>query len=85
MIGLSKRRACGVSCTPAISVPGPKFRSTLAGLRPDVLPTHGDDFDHALDELGKDFGGLIPLREAVAQASPSSRFVVVDHLQTFTA
>ncbi|MFD8497595.1 MBL fold metallo-hydrolase [Amycolatopsis sp. NPDC059657] len=49
-----------------------------------VVPTHWDDFDYPLDEPGRDFGGLTPLREAVAQASPSSKFVVVDHLRTFT-
>ncbi len=49
-----------------------------------VVPTHWDDFDHPLLEPGRDFGGLTPLREVVAKASPSSRFVVVDHLQTFT-
>ncbi|GAB2959750.1 MBL fold metallo-hydrolase [Amycolatopsis acidiphila] len=48
-----------------------------------VLPTHWDDFDYPLDEPARDWGGLAALRTAVAQASPSSRFAVVDHLQTF--
>ncbi len=48
-----------------------------------VLPTHWDDFDYPLDEPAKDFGGVEPLRRAVAKASPSSRFVVIDHLKTF--
>lgn len=49
-----------------------------------VVPTHWDDFDYPLTEPARDYGGLTPLREAVAKASPSSRFVVVDHLETFT-
>jgi L-ascorbate metabolism protein UlaG (beta-lactamase superfamily) len=49
-----------------------------------VLPTHWDDFDYPLTEPAHDWGGLEPLRAAVAAASPASRFVVLDHLQTFT-
>lgn len=49
-----------------------------------VVPTHWDDFDFPLDEPAKDWGGLDGLRAAVATASPRSRFVVVDHLETFT-
>lgn len=49
-----------------------------------VLPTHWDDFDYPLSQPAKDYGGLEPLRAAVAAASPSSRFVVLDHLETFT-
>jgi L-ascorbate metabolism protein UlaG (beta-lactamase superfamily) len=48
-----------------------------------VVPTHWDDFDHPLTEPARDWGGLDPLRAAVAEASPASRFVVVDHLETF--
>jgi len=51
---------------------------------PYVVPTHWDDFDEPLDEPAVDWGGLTGLREAVAAASPRTRFVVVDHLETFT-
>jgi L-ascorbate metabolism protein UlaG (beta-lactamase superfamily) len=49
-----------------------------------VLPTHWDDFDYPLEAPAKDFGALETLRAAVAKASPSSRFVRLDHLETFT-
>jgi L-ascorbate metabolism protein UlaG (beta-lactamase superfamily) len=49
-----------------------------------VLPTHWDDIDLPLDQPARDWGGLGPLREAVAAASPRTRFQVVDHLATFT-
>ncbi|KAA8888049.1 MBL fold metallo-hydrolase [Nocardia colli] len=49
-----------------------------------VIPTHWDDFDYPLAEPARDWGGLEALRKAVAQASPASKFVTVDHLQTFT-
>ncbi|MEE1941279.1 MBL fold metallo-hydrolase [Streptomyces sp. TRM 70361] len=51
---------------------------------PHVVPTHWDDFDEPLDEPAVDWGGLADLREAVAAASPDTRFTVVDHLETFT-
>lgn len=50
-----------------------------------VLPTHWDDFDLPLDQPAKDAGGLEPLRQAVAEASPDSTFVVLDHLEKFPA
>jgi L-ascorbate metabolism protein UlaG (beta-lactamase superfamily) len=49
-----------------------------------VAATHWDDFDHPLGDPPVDFGGLAPLRNAVAAASPSSEFVVLDHLGSFT-
>lgn len=49
-----------------------------------ILPTHWDDFDLPLDQPPRDTGGLEPLRKAVAAAAPDSRFVVLDHLGTFT-
>ncbi|MEV0839003.1 MBL fold metallo-hydrolase [Actinocatenispora sera] len=61
----------------------PRLLDTLGHPR-YVLPTHWDDFDYPLDEPARDYGGLAPLRTAVRQASPASRFVVVDHLETFT-
>lgn len=48
-----------------------------------VIPTHWDDFDEPLTAPAVDWGGLEALREAVALASPSSEFVVVDHLERF--
>ncbi len=45
-----------------------------------VAATHWDDFDFPLGDPPRDFGGLTPLRNAVATASPSSEFVVLDHL-----
>jgi L-ascorbate metabolism protein UlaG (beta-lactamase superfamily) len=49
-----------------------------------VLPTHWDDFDYPLDQPAVDWGGLLPLQDAVAAASPSTNFVKLDHLETFT-
>ncbi|MFF3222557.1 MBL fold metallo-hydrolase [Nocardia suismassiliense] len=49
-----------------------------------VLPTHWDDFDYPLAEPARDWGGLEALRKAVAAAGPASKFVTVDHLETFT-
>ncbi|MBY8860060.1 MBL fold metallo-hydrolase [Nocardia sp. CA2R105] len=55
------------------------------GNPPHILPTHWDDFDLPLSRPAKDTGGLARLRKAVTAASPSSAFVVVDHLQTYPA
>jgi L-ascorbate metabolism protein UlaG (beta-lactamase superfamily) len=49
-----------------------------------VLPTHWDDFDLPLDQPARDFGALLPLRDAVAAASPRTTFVTLEHTQTFT-
>ncbi|MGP3979852.1 MBL fold metallo-hydrolase [Streptomyces sp. KR80] len=49
-----------------------------------VLPTHWDDFDHPLGEPARDWGGLASLKRAVHEASPKSRFVRLEHLETFT-
>ncbi|MEU5869368.1 MBL fold metallo-hydrolase [Nonomuraea sp. NPDC047529] len=54
------------------------------GYPPYVLPTHWDDFDLPLGKPARDAGGLEPLRKAVAEASPRSSFVVLDHLRTFS-
>lgn len=37
-----------------------------------VLPTHWDDFDYPLDQPTVDWGGLVPLQEALAAASPKT-------------
>ncbi len=49
-----------------------------------VLPTHWDDFDHPLSEPARDWGGLTALHDAVTAASPTTQFIQLDHLQTFT-
>lgn len=49
-----------------------------------VVPTHWDDFDEPLDKPAVDWGGLDALREAVRKASPKSRFVKLDHLETLS-
>jgi L-ascorbate metabolism protein UlaG (beta-lactamase superfamily) len=54
----------------------------LLGQPATVLPTHWDDFDHPLEQPAVDFGGLEKLRAAVAAASPRSRFVRLDHLES---
>lgn len=48
-----------------------------------ALPTHWDDYDYPLDEPARDTGALAATRAAVHAASPRTRFVKVDHLQTF--
>jgi L-ascorbate metabolism protein UlaG (beta-lactamase superfamily) len=53
------------------------------GLPDVVLPTHWDDFDYPLGEPARDTGQLEALRSAVAGASPSTAFVVLDHLETY--
>jgi L-ascorbate metabolism protein UlaG (beta-lactamase superfamily) len=50
-----------------------------------VLATHWDDFDYPLAQPARDWGGLQALRESVLAASPTTRFVKLEHLQTFTA
>ncbi|MFD3920105.1 MBL fold metallo-hydrolase [Streptomyces sp. NPDC058595] len=49
-----------------------------------VVPTHWDDFDEPLDKPAVDWGGLDALRDAVRSASPKSRFVKLDHLETLS-
>jgi hypothetical protein len=49
-----------------------------------VLPTHWDDFDLPLDQPARDIGALGPFRDVIAAASPHSKFVTLDHLQSFT-
>lgn len=54
------------------------------GNPPIVLPTHWDDFDVPLAQPAKDWGGLDRLRDSVRKASPTSRFVRLEHGETFT-
>ncbi|MFC9746484.1 MBL fold metallo-hydrolase [Streptomyces niveus] len=49
-----------------------------------VVPTHWDDFDEPLNKPAVDWGGLDALRTAVRKASPESRFVKLDHLETLS-
>ncbi len=49
-----------------------------------VLPTHWDDFDIPFNLPARDAGGLQPLRQAVAKASPRSKFIVPEHNETVT-
>ena len=56
----------------------------LLGHPGTVLPTHWDDFDQPLEKPAVDTGGLEKLRAAVAEASPSARFVRLDHLEQHT-
>ena len=49
-----------------------------------VLPTHWDDYDEPLDRPAVDIGSLQPTRKAILAASPRTRFVTLDHLETFT-
>ncbi|HEY1174922.1 MAG TPA: MBL fold metallo-hydrolase [Phytomonospora sp.] len=49
-----------------------------------VIPTHWDDFDEPLTKEAVDWGGLAALQEAVAKASPRSRWVKIDHLERYT-
>ncbi|WP_220140317.1 MBL fold metallo-hydrolase [Kitasatospora acidiphila] len=50
---------------------------------PYVIPTHWDDFDYPLTEPARDWGGLTALEQAVRAASPTARFVRLDHLESF--
>ncbi|ATL66656.1 MBL fold metallo-hydrolase [Nocardia terpenica] len=61
----------------------PRLLRTLGNPR-YVLPTHWDDFDYPLGEPARDTGGLDTLHKAVTAASPSSKFVVLGHLETCT-
>lgn len=49
-----------------------------------VLPTHWDDFDIPFNLPARDAGGLQPLRQAVAKASPRSKFIVPEQNETVT-
>lgn len=48
-----------------------------------VVATHWDDFDYPLSEPARDWGGLKALETAVLKASPDTKFIVIDHLETF--
>jgi L-ascorbate metabolism protein UlaG (beta-lactamase superfamily) len=60
----------------------PRLMSCLGSPRL-AMPTHWDDFDLPLTEPAKDTGGLAALRQAIAAASPATRFAVLDHRESF--
>ena len=61
------------------------FKAT--GYPPYVLPTHWDDFEKPLTEPAVDEYGAADLEKQVAEVSPASQFIKLDHLDshTFTA
>ncbi|MEV3936390.1 MBL fold metallo-hydrolase [Glycomyces sp. NPDC049804] len=54
------------------------------GSPPYVIPTHWDDYEEPLTEPAVDLFGGAALGEKVAQYSPDSEFVLLDHLESFT-
>jgi L-ascorbate metabolism protein UlaG (beta-lactamase superfamily) len=54
------------------------------GSPPYVIPTHWDDYEEPLTEPAVDLFGGAALGEVVAQYSPDSQFVLLDHLESFT-
>jgi L-ascorbate metabolism protein UlaG (beta-lactamase superfamily) len=61
------------------------LRSLHSALGPRrAVPTHWDDFDLPVTAPAKDTGGLPALRQAIAAASPGTRFVVLDHRESLT-
>lgn len=54
------------------------------GSPPYVIPTHWDDYEEPLTEPAVDLLGGSALGEKVAQYSPDSEFVLLDHLESFT-
>jgi L-ascorbate metabolism protein UlaG (beta-lactamase superfamily) len=49
-----------------------------------VIPTHWDDYEEPLTEPAVDLFGGAALGETVAEYSPDSQFVLLDHLESFT-
>ncbi len=49
-----------------------------------IVPTHWDDYEEPLTEPAVDWLGAHRLGEKVAQISPESEFVFLDHLESFT-
>lgn len=54
------------------------------GYPPIVIPTHWDDFEAPLSEPAIDEYGAAKLGERVAEVSPDSTFVLLDHLESYT-
>ncbi|WP_051393024.1 MBL fold metallo-hydrolase [Glycomyces arizonensis] len=55
-----------------------------AGHPPYVVPTHWDDYEEPLTEPAVDWLGAHALGEQVAEFSPESEYVLLDHLESFT-
>jgi L-ascorbate metabolism protein UlaG (beta-lactamase superfamily) len=54
------------------------------GQPPYVIPTHWDDYEEPLTEPAVDLFGGAALGDRVAEHSPDSQFVLLDHLESFT-
>jgi L-ascorbate metabolism protein UlaG (beta-lactamase superfamily) len=54
------------------------------GFPPYVIPTHWDDYEEPLTEPAIDLFGAAALGERVAEVSPDSQYVLLDHLESFT-
>jgi L-ascorbate metabolism protein UlaG (beta-lactamase superfamily) len=54
------------------------------GFPPYVIPTHWDDYEAPLKEPAVDLFGAEKLGEMVAEVSPESEWVLLDHLESFT-
>jgi len=54
------------------------------GFPPYVIPTHWDDYEEPLTEPAVDLFGAAALGDLVAEVSPDSQYVLLDHLESFT-
>ncbi|MCD0442953.1 MBL fold metallo-hydrolase [Glycomyces sp. A-F 0318] len=54
------------------------------GFPPYVVPTHWDDYEEPLTDPAVDLFGAAALGERVAEVSPDSQYVLLDHLESFT-
>jgi L-ascorbate metabolism protein UlaG (beta-lactamase superfamily) len=54
------------------------------GFPPYVIPTHWDDYEEPLTDPAIDLFGAAALGETIAQVSPDSQYVLLDHLESFT-
>jgi L-ascorbate metabolism protein UlaG (beta-lactamase superfamily) len=54
------------------------------GYPPYIVPTHWDDYEAPLEEPAVDHFGAARLGELVAEASPESAWVLLDHLESHT-
>ncbi len=55
-----------------------------AGYPRYIVPTHWDDYEEPLTEPAVDWLGAHRLGERVAEISPETEFVLLDHLESFT-
>ncbi|SDD07210.1 MBL fold metallo-hydrolase [Glycomyces harbinensis] len=54
------------------------------GFPPYVIPTHWDDYEEPLTDPAIDLFGAAALGERVAEVSPDTQYVLLDHLESFT-